>query len=79
MEIAMQCYQIQPRDLYNFDEIGFLDGQGQTESVITQYPERHAHLPSFSQSSLTIIEAISADGSVLPPCIILPGKGLMED
>ena len=47
--------------------------------MITQYPERHTHLPSFSRSSLTIIEAISADGSVLPPCIILPGKALMED
>ena len=35
LEIAILCYQIQPSDLYNFDEIGFLDGQVQTESVIT--------------------------------------------
>lgn len=28
LEIVMLCHQIQPSDLYNFDEIGFLDGQG---------------------------------------------------
>ena len=77
--IVMETHGIQACDLYNFDEIGFQEGQGQTESVITQYPERNRSLPSFSRGSLTMIEAISADGFTLPPLIILPGKGLLED
>ena len=77
--IVMETHGIQACDLYNFDEIGFQEGQGRTESVITQYPERNRSLPSFSRGSLTMIEAISADGFTLPPLIILPGKGLLED
>lgn len=46
--MIMDQYQIQPSDLYNFDEIGFLDGQGRTESVVTQYPEKNSNLASFS-------------------------------
>jgi len=73
-------YQIQPRDIYNFDEIGFLEGQGRTQAVVTRNSVRNENLPSsFSRNSLTIIECISADGSVLPPFIIFKGKELMED
>lgn len=79
-EILMQQYQIQPSDLYNFDEIGFLEGQGWARSVITQNPERNENIgSSFSWNSLTIIECASADGSVLPPCIILKGSHFLED
>lgn len=79
-EILMQQYQIQPSDLYNFDEIGFLEGQGRAQSVITQNPERNENIgSSFSRNSLTIIECASADGSVLPPCIILKGSHFLED
>ena len=73
-------YQLQPKDIYNFDEIGFLEGQGRTQAVVTRNSERNENLPSsFSRNSLTIIECISADGSVLPPCIIFKGKEMMED
>ena len=75
----METHGIQACDLYNFNEIRFQEGQGQTESVITQYLERNRSLPSFSHGSLTIVEAISADGFTLPLLIILPGKGLLED
>ena len=41
---------------------------------------RNENLPSsFSCNSLTIIECISADGSVLPSFIIFKSKELMED
>ncbi len=80
LQILMKTNQIQPLDLYNFDEIGFLEGQGCAESVITQYPEKITYLASgFSWSLITIIECVSADGSSLPPCIILPGKSHLED
>ena len=71
---------IQAKDIYNFDEIGFLEGQGCTQAVVTRNSEWNESLPSsFSCNSLTIVECISADGSVLPPCIIFKGKEMMED
>ena len=76
----MRQFQIQPSDIYNFDEIGFLEGQGRPETVITHFPETNESLGSFfSHSSVTVMECVSADGSVLPPCIILKGKGFLED
>lgn len=48
LKMIMDQYQIQPSDLYNFDEIGFLDGQDWTESVVTQYPVNNSNLASFS-------------------------------
>lgn len=80
LDAAMRRHQIQPGDIYNFDEIGFLEGQGRAEKVVTQFPEQNETLPSsFSRSLITILECISADGSILPPLIIPPGKGHMED
>ncbi|BCR85148.1 transposase [Aspergillus chevalieri] len=80
LEILLKQYQIQPQDLYNFDEIGFMEGQGRGEVVITKYPSRAQHPgASFSRGLISVVECISADGSVLPPCIILPGKGHLED
>lgn len=79
LEVIMKDYQIQPSDLYDFDEIGFIVGQGRVENVVTQYPEKNENIMSFSRSSLTVIECISADGSVLSPCTILPGSNHLED
>ena len=77
---AICRHQIQPGDIYNFDEIGFLEGQGRAGKVVTQFPERHGSISSsFSQSLITILECICADGSILPPLIIPPGKGHIED
>lgn len=73
LDIAMKQYQIQPQDLYNFDEVGFLEGQGNAESVITQLPELNGYIgANFSRSLITVIECVASDGSTLPPCIILP-------
>lgn len=79
-EIAMEKYQIQLQDLYNFDEVGFQEGQGKAETVITKRPELNGHIgANYSRSLITVIECVAADGSTLPPCIILPGKGHLED
>ena len=78
--ILMHQFQIQPSDIYNLNEIGFLEGQGRPETVITRFSEKNESLgSSFSCSSVTVMESVSADGSVHPPCIILKGKGFLED
>ena len=77
---AIHRHQIQPGDIYNFDEIGFLEGQGREEKVVTQFPERHGSIScSFSRSLITVLECICADGSIIPPLIVPPGKGHIED
>lgn len=80
LDAAVRRHQIQPGDIYNFDEIGFLEGQGRAGKVVTQFPERNDSIASsFSRGLITILECISADGSILPPLIIPPGRGHMED
>jgi hypothetical protein len=79
LEAAIRRHQIQPGDIYSFDEIGFLEEQGRAEKVVTQFPERHGSISSHSRSLITVLECISADGSILPPLFIPPGKGHMED
>ena len=59
---AIYWHQIQPGDIYNSDEIGFLEGQGCEEKMVTQFPKRHGSISSsFSQSLITILEYISAE------------------
>ena len=77
---AIYWHQIQPGDICNFDEIGFLEGQGCEEKMVTQFPKRHGSISSsFSQSLITILEYICADGSVIPSLIAPSGKGHIED
>ena len=45
-ERLIQQHQIQPTDLYNMDEVGFMDGFGHPELVITKYPERNHSIGS---------------------------------
>lgn len=62
------------------DEIGFMEGQGRLELVITKLLERNESIrSSFSWSLIIILECISIDGSVLPPYILLGGKTYLED
>ena len=71
---------IQRADIYNFDETGFRIGIGRDQWVVTREAKRPLTLGSSSnRESVTVIEAISGDGGVLPPMIILPGALHMED
>ena len=55
----MQMHHAQPSDIYDFDEIGFLEGQEKAEKVITQFPERNDSLSSsFSRKLITVLECI---------------------
>lgn len=76
----IQRHKLQPTDIYDFDEIGFLEGQERTEKVVTQFPMKNGNLSSFySKKLITVLECISADGALLPPLVIPPGKDHMED
>jgi hypothetical protein len=67
---------IQPEDIYNFDETGFAMGLISSQKVVTraEYYGRHSILQPGNREWVTAIEAICADGYLLPPCIIFKGK-----
>lgn len=76
----MKQYQIQPQDLHNLNKMGFLEGQGLAETVITQMPDLNRYIGANSSRHLiTVIECAAAHGFTLPPCLIFPGKGHLED
>jgi hypothetical protein len=70
---------IQPGDIYNFDETGFAMGLISTQRVVTraEYYGRRALLQPGNREWVTAIEAVSADGYSLPPCVIFKGKNFI--
>ncbi|EDN06269.1 predicted protein [Histoplasma mississippiense (nom. inval.)] len=80
LEILLQKYAFQTCDIYNFDEIGFQEGQGCREWVITAFKDLNSVITSsYSQGLITVIECISADGEVLNPFIIMKIKTHFKD
>ena len=70
---------IQQNDCYNMDETGFRIGIGRDQWVITKDRTRPAYLPSSSNRELvTVIECVSAGGTVIAPMVILPGILIQE-
>jgi hypothetical protein len=68
-------FEVLPRDTYNMDEKGFMIGViGKTKRVFDKvlYKERRYKQPSHDASRewVTVIGAICADGSHLPPAVI---------
>ncbi len=61
-------------DCYNMDETGFRIGIRRDQWILTKDSKRQSYLPSSSnRKSITVVEAISGDGTVLPPFIIMSG------
>jgi hypothetical protein len=80
LDVLIHEYDIQPSNLYNFDETGFRIGQGKGEKVITAYPDRASRIGSaFNWESITVIECVAASGVVIPPAVIFAGKAYMEE
>ena len=59
-------------DIYNFDETGFAMGLISAQKVVTraEYYSRRSILQPCNREWVTAIEAICADGYVLPLCVI---------
>ena len=61
------------------DETGFRIGIGRDQWIITREPTRPAYLASSSERKLvTCVKAISRDGTVIPPMVILRGANHLE-
>jgi hypothetical protein len=72
---ACRMYGIDEADIWNVNETGFMIGIGKDQWVLTLDPDRPCHLGSSTNRELvTVIEAVSGDGIVIPPMVILPGK-----
>jgi hypothetical protein len=51
-QLRVEIYGIHDEDIWIFDEIGFRLGQGRTETIFTQYPERNNDIASASDRTL---------------------------
>ena len=66
---------IQAGDCWNMDKSGFQIGMGQSQKIITKDVCQQSYIGSVSNHELvTVVEAISGGGKVIPPQIILSGK-----
>ena len=71
----MAKYEVQPEDLYNFDETGFMMGAIASSMVITR-SDRHGKAKSVQPGNrewATVIECINASGWCIPPFVIVKG------
>ena len=71
-----QAYGILDKDMYNFDETGFMMGTGSSSKVVTSADTvgRAVHVQPGNRDWVTAIEGICASGWSIPPFIILSGK-----
>lgn len=69
-------YGIQDKDMYNFDETGFMMGMISTTMVITSSERRGR--PKLAQPGnrewVTVIQGINSQGWAIPPFIIVAGQ-----
>ncbi|EED14883.1 hypothetical protein TSTA_043540 [Talaromyces stipitatus ATCC 10500] len=63
LKIVLRDLKIRPRNLWNFDETGFVVEQGKNEAVVTAYPKTSERVFSLSsRESITVVECINAEG-----------------
>ena len=69
---------ILPEDTYNFDEAGFQMGQISASKVVTDAdrPGRPKQVKPTNTEWVTLIQGACADGSTVPPFLVLKGKEL---
>jgi len=70
---------IQGKDIWNMDETGFRVGipGGQTVIVPREVTELYTPSPE-NRISITVIESVCSNGTVIAPVLIIPGKTHME-
>ena len=71
----MTKYGIQPEDLYNFDETGFIMGQITSSMVVTRSDRREKakSVQPGNREWATVIECINSSGWCIPPFVIVKG------
>jgi transposase len=70
---------IEPQSIWNMDETGFRIGIPGGERVIVPRAAKELYTPSpENRTSITILEAVSATGEVIPPVLVIPGKIHMD-
>lgn len=67
---------ILPKDIYNFDETGFQMGEISASKVVTatDRPGRPKQIKPTNTEWITLIQGACADGTLIPPFLILKGK-----
>jgi hypothetical protein len=80
LDSEMKAAKVGPSNIYNVDETGFQLGQGKSQKVVTEYPDRTKYVPTGGQGELvTGIECIAADGWIMPPMILFAGTVHLEN
>lgn len=76
---ALITYGINIADIYNMDETGFRIGVVAGRIVITHLNTKAVYLADpDNRESLTSVETVCADGTAIPPMLILKGEVLLE-
>src|ERR1700742_3895824 len=79
LQEKMRKYNIDPSNIYNFDEKGFLIGISRsTKRIVSREALKSRRIIGASQDGnrefITLIALICADGSYLPPALIYKGE-----
>src|SRR5688572_14931604 len=77
-------YNVEPRNIYNMDEKGFLIGvTSRTKRVFSKQlwmqKKVTAGLQDGNREWITILACICADGTAVEPGVIYQGKGALRD
>lgn len=75
LKAVIEKYGILDADIWNFDETGFQIGIGRDQWIVTRVPKKLPFVPvNTNREYITVVEAVSAGGSVISPLIILSAK-----
>jgi hypothetical protein len=78
LELFIKNKNLQPRDIYNFDESGFKIGKGKTQKVILSRTTSYVATGGPAEN-ITAVECIAADGWLMPPWFLVQGENHMEN
>jgi hypothetical protein len=73
-------YGITDDDIFNFDETGFMMGIAATAKVVTASERRHRpkSIQPGNREWVTVIQAVNAQGWIIPPFVIFGGQYHLE-
>ena len=74
-ELIAELNITSPKQVYNCDEAGFpLQVKNNMRVCVDRYMKRNFKCVTANKDSITTLQCICANGSVLPPTVIFPGK-----